>query len=1109
MLHNEATEMPQAGDIPPVSGVRVLQGAALGGVALWAGERSRPVTFRLLEEVGRGGMGVVYRAEQVYPQRIIALKVMKGELADAAGRRRFEREIELLGRLKHWGIAQLYFAGLVSETQRSVPFLAMEFVEGMPLAGYAREQKQKLGLEARVRLFVKICEVVGYAHRQGVVHRDLKPSNILVDGAGEPKILDFGLAAGMGMVDTHSTQLTMPGQLVGTLDYMSPEQADCRTEEIDERSDLYSLGVMLYELLAERRPFELTRHSLVEAVRTIKEDAPPPLSGVSRALRGDLETMVHKALQKERAARYGSVDELADDLRRWLRHEPIAARRPSVAYQTSRFVRRNRAFVAAAGMIIAALSVGLLAAARQAAMARAAERHAEGQLVDATLARADDALHLARFPDAWKLFNDAWDLAEKLGEPTTRMQLGMAALDVRCARKVRDLPHWEGMESYAVSGTRGWVAIGRYGGGLEVRNVLTDSLQMGAQYKGRYVQHLEFSQDGLLLMVMGDEEDGRYMDVWRVTTGKRIYRRQISFSAPRDLGNNDQYIEFKLGNNAVACSRRDGLSTFVELEKLEGSEGPKALLAWPSGGRMLKFVGPDLYVMDELNHTLLRFEKPTGAPVKMGTVPGEQFDEYHLSEDGKHLLQGSAGTLRMYDTATMKETCHMTANGLASQTGVTDEFFYTTSGRGAGTVDYYDFGGQLVRSVPMVDGSEVVTSKDLVVVETLGRIGSLWTLNMTREYWRLPVERREYLATAFSSDGAMAALATNGDEVLLVDMFMGNVLGKIHVDAPGWEVFFNEDATELAVINKNRTAQIWSIPQLQKIVETTGFNYGLDSAAFASNGDVMAWRGGDKQTVLWRRVGNQWKRTEFASKYGAEIAISPDSSQLTLFDSDDGCERWDMRGPAPVRIADRQVIPTARPPGWTVLSAVHSNNGVSIWDTTVGVRKLTTGQRSSAASSSSPSGTGVVLYNKSVSFWDLEKTEVVGEMTIPSSGFMKVAVNRDGHKVLLYDRMESRFLDTTVPGELRELAGGGQEGMPADPVRRARWMAGVGMMQWARPLYVSHRAEILGEPRLSDVPAFWEVGDVEAVRTIIKAARELKESTRTLILQSLEGKTNR
>lgn len=369
--------------------------------------------YHILERLGEGGMGTVYAARQGFPRREVALKVLRDGRINEDTVRRFRHEIEVLGRLQHSGIARIYDAGLTEVPDahgvpREVPYFTMELVRGVPLVRYARHEG--LLLEERLELLARVADAVHYAHQRGVIHRDLKAENVLVTTEestssaressgthviGQPKVLDFGIARVVD-ADLQRSHETAAGALVGTLSSMSPEQVAGDVDLVDVRSDVYALGVMLYELIAGRGPHALEGLTMAQAARRITEEPVASPGRLDPALRGDLSTIALKALERDPERRYASAADLASDLRAFLAGEPIEARADSRLYLMQRSLRRHRAALGVA-LGLALLCAGfLLFSLRQAreserlARAEARARHA----ADADFERAVEAIDL-------------------------------------------------------------------------------------------------------------------------------------------------------------------------------------------------------------------------------------------------------------------------------------------------------------------------------------------------------------------------------------------------------------------------------------------------------------------------------------------------------------------------------------------------------------------------------------------------------------------------------------------------------------------------------------------------------------------------------------------
>ncbi len=427
--------------------------------------------FTLIEQRGAGGMGVVFLADQDQPRRTVALKLVRQQAATPGLIRRFEREAQLLARLNHPGIAQIYAAGAADvETRdgtvaaRRVPYIAMELVDGPDLLEYVITQHP--GTQTVVKLIAQICDAVQHAHTRGVIHRDLKPSNILVipasAGGNEPqvKVLDFGVARYQG--DEHgepTIAATAHGQIVGTLAYMSPEQVTSEPD-VDARSDVYSIGVILYRLLAGRLPVDIRDCPLPEAARRIVEQDPPALGSIDRSLRGDIGTITATAMQKEPGRRYQSPAELARDLRHYLAGEPVQARRDSLVYILRKRVARYRTVAWSAAALLLVVTAAALYARHQQRLSAVAARTAIVAESAAASARDDAERAASRLAmelsasriDQGRLLGAAGDLAgaeqllwdEYLADPnnrTARWGLWQLYAMSGCLRTISAHPH--------------------------------------------------------------------------------------------------------------------------------------------------------------------------------------------------------------------------------------------------------------------------------------------------------------------------------------------------------------------------------------------------------------------------------------------------------------------------------------------------------------------------------------------------------------------------------------------------------------------------------------------------------------------------------------------
>lgn len=964
--------------------------------------------FRCLRRIGEGGMGIVFEAEQENPHRIVALKVVRPGMATATHLRRFELEAEALARLEHPAIARIYEAGTADTPWGRVPYFAMERVQGRPLATHCAEAG--LSLRERVALLASVCEAIEYAHGKGVVHRDLKSSNVLVGEDGIPKVLDFGVARLVEAGETRRTELTLEGQVIGTLATMSPEQVRGDVRRIDARTDVYALGSMAYELLAGRPPLCLEGKPLAEAARIVEETDPPRLATLVPSCRGDLDVIVGKALEKDPERRYASASALAADLTRFLRDEPILARPPSAATLLRKFTRRNRTSVAAGVVGACALTAGASVAIwkaveatgeREVAASRTAEaersgRDARSQAYRANLSAALAALQLHDVVEATRRLEEAppelrgWEwhhLWSRLDESIANFAIGaggVTALDLAPDGR-----------SFAAA-----LSTGR----LELWSLETGERLASLERPGHRSDALRFSRDGRTLLsatVRGGALCAAYdlpqLSERQLWSAKGPGAREAAFDngggqllrpvspqvfAVLDASTGDTLAQFPLdAESAVFAASPDDsrvaigdlrgfgvrrLQDGLPLVRRDDIGGVQAIAFRGDGARLIVgMYGPEAHVCDAA----------TGASLLVLAGHGAGVTCAQFSPDERRIATASGdGTVRLWD-----------ANlGIPRKT-------------------WHGHRGRVRRLLFTPDGERLVTAGDDGCVR-------VWSAKEGDDPLIL-VHPQTVYGLAFSPDGAR--LATGCLETESPSLFVWDALSGTRVaawlNAQVTVLAWSDDGSRLAVGRHNRPISVLDAASGVRVAVARLHNYNTDSVAFdASTGQIVSsgldgrLHFDDASTgkaIRAETLGSA--RGEATPLYravvgggGAWIAASRLDRSIAIFEGPERAERRRLTG------HDGFVVSLAASPDGNRLASGSLDGEIRIWSVADGalVATLRSHSQEVFALAFSPDGARLVSggRDRAIRVWSTDRWEEVVRLGGHTSFIYALTFSPDG-----------------------------------------------------------------------------------------------------------------
>jgi len=1024
------------------------------------GPGTRIGRYKLLELIGEGGMGLVYLAEQQEPvRRNVALKIVKLGMDTKQVIARFEAERQTLAVLDHPNIAHVFDAGT---TKAGRPYFVMEYVEGMSITKYCDEQK--LNIEERLELFKKVCEGVHHAHQKGIIHRDIKPSNILISNHSDkavPKIIDFGIAKAITQPMTDKTFFTHQGQLLGTPEYMSPEQVDMAAQDIDTRSDIYSLGVLLYELLVGALPFDresLEKAGFAEIQRTIREDEPPlpstrltslgdkakviaenrrtQIITLTRRLHRELEWIPMKAMRKVRTRRYRSASELADDIQNYLTSTPLIAGPETAVYRVRKFVRKHAGSVATAALVAVVIVLGLVVSivmGCRAEQAREREVAARKQ-VEQALARAEKAEKVAQ-ERADKYRNLFY--VHCVAQADTKYREG----NLRNARQLlsscpEDLRNWEWYRlNYVLDEAiitfghhgpegRGALAIAFSPDGKRIAtgyvNITIWDSVTGTEIrtlKGHKaaLQSLEFSPDGNRI-ISGSMD--KLVKIWNANSGEEIMTLE-----GHEAGKGVAEVDLSSDGKRIVSIDYDGIIKVWDADSGEEMLTINTTLGKGEYGRSVA-ISPDgkRIIAGRNSKKVYEWDAETGEKIRTFRMQDQSVFIVEYSPNGRQIAMGcGSGMIKIVDSETEKETLLTEGKGWSHSLVVSLAF--SPDGRRLVSGGY----DRMVRVWDTNTGkelttltghpapiSQVVFSPDGLLIGSVAYGGQsrVWEVGEDRERKVLKGHTDGVRYVVFSPDGKRLISASRDKTIKMWDVSRGEVIHTFsgHEDSI-WSLAISSDGRYIVSGSEDSTIRIWDIDSREQVRKITGHEGGVLSVVFSPDGKRIASAGDDIR--VWNTKTGKEVMTLSGHPEGVySVAYSPDGRRIVSGGSG---------GSGEVKIWDAitgKELRTLSGHKWSVRSISFTPNGKRIisgsYDATIRIWDAETGDelivlyghnRNVEAVAVSPDGKRIISGSfLTAKVWDVETGAEL--MTLPSNEPLAIAFSPDGKTIAGVDDEE-------------------------------------------------------------------------------------------------------
>jgi len=940
--------------------------------------------YELLELIGEGGMGLVYLAQQKEPvKRKVALKIVKLGMDTRQVVARFEAERQTLALLEHPNIAHVFDAGT---TDSGRPYFVMEYVKGRSITRYCDDKK--LCIEKRLELFRQVCEGIHHAHQKGIIHRDIKPSNIVVsvqDDKSVPKIIDFGIAKAITQPLTEKTSYTEHGQLLGTPEYMSPEQADMAYQDVDTRSDIYSLGVLLYELLTGATPFDAKRlreggidhiqqvireeeprtpsarlTSLGDKAKAVAERRRTQIITLTRRLHRELEWIPMKAMRKDRTRRYRSASELADDIQNYLTGTPLIAGPESTVYRARKFVRKHAGSVATAALLLLVIILGLVASIVMGCRAEQARQHeaTARKQVQQALVRAENAEKAAKEKTEElrrSLYVNSIQLAEaKYGEANMRR---VRELLEACPEDLRGwewyrISHISDQSRATLRGHDDWVGSiairpdgnhiisGSGDGTIKVWDAENSDELMTLRGHSDWISSLGYCPDGKRIISASQDKT---IKVWDAATGAELLSlagHEAPFLSAVFSPDGERIVSGSMDKTIKIWDAANG----AEVMTLRGHSDVVNSVAFSPNGKRIASGSAD--------RTIKIWDAATG--VELMTLRGHtgRIKSVAFSPDGRRIV--SAGnndaTIKIWDSATGAELMTLRGHdGWITSTAFSPDGKRIISGSGDNTIKVWDsatgaelttlrgHGGWIHSIAFSPDGKRIVSGSGDNTIK-------VWDAAIRGEAVTLSGHEDSVSSIAFSPDSKR--IVGSVDRQLKVwDAVTGTEVMTLHEDLWSEDASFSPDGKRIVSGGGGKTVKVWDAGTGKERMTLPGHSDVILSVAFSPDGRRIISGSADKTVKVWdSETGDELMTLRGHKERVKSVAFGPDGKRMVSGSADKTVKIWDAATGTELRTLrghSKVVWSVAFSPDGKRVVSGSADRTVKLWDTASGAEVMT------------------------------------------------------------------------------------------------------------------------------------------------------------------------